>query len=416
MSIGTVRMDGFWGALMAAESIRGCAAVLHGPGGCRMTVSGVSVQSVIRPFSIEEGPFYFTEPRIPATYLDDEDYINGADYKLSDLLSTVDAEAVLVVQSPGTSLIGDDLNGAAYRSGFGGTVVIQEENHMSRPFHEGYDAGITDLVQGLCGKSETKPGRVNVLGIPVTMDGWEDTVAELGGYARAMGLEPVFIGAGCSVGDVRASGSAEVCVTVLPEYCGRTSEAYGRLGVPTRILDVPVGFKGTRTWIEGLADATGRDASPALEMLSAHESRAREILRGSMQRGLMMRCATYSMDMGCSAALPLARWLHGYLAMFPAEIAVMDWWDEDYLSDFVTFLSGIGCEGSMTEALTPVRCDVVFGPGQTAALLRKRGLCSVDIAVDEPGTHRMRFIGRPFLGARGALMMLDRMFELCERD
>ncbi|TQS79722.1 MAG: hypothetical protein A3205_02775 [Methanomassiliicoccales archaeon Mx-03] len=80
MSIGTVRMDGFWGALMAAESIRGCAAVLHGPGGCRMTVSGVSVQSVIRPFSIEEGPFYFTEPRIPATYLDDEDYINGADY------------------------------------------------------------------------------------------------------------------------------------------------------------------------------------------------------------------------------------------------------------------------------------------------------------------------------------------------
>ena len=133
MSIGTVRMDGFWGALMAAESIRGCSAVLHGPGGCRMTVSGVSVQSIVRPFSIEEGPFYFTEPRIPATYLDDEDYINGADYKLSDLLSTVDAEAVLVVQSPGTSLIGDDL------------IVINELIHLSKPFHTGSDAGIAYL-------------------------------------------------------------------------------------------------------------------------------------------------------------------------------------------------------------------------------------------------------------------------------
>ena len=416
MSIDTVRMDGFWGALMAAESIRGCAAVLHGPGGCRMTVSDVSVQSVVRPFSIREGPFYFTEPRIPATYLDDEDYINGADYKLTDLLSTIDAEAVLVVQSPGTSLIGDDLNGAAYRSGFEGDVVIQEENHMSQPFHVGYDAGIADLVHGLCAETERVPGRVNILGIPVTMDGWEDTVSELGGYARAMGLEPLFIGAECSVDDLRGSGSAEACVTVLPEYCERTSEAYGRMGVSTRVMDVPVGFDGTRSWILGLAEATGRDASPALRMLSEHESRAREVLRGSMQRGLKMRCATYSMDMGCSAALPLARWLHRYLAMFPSEIAVMDWWDEDYLSEFLTFLSGIGCEGSLTEHLTPVRCDVVFGPGQTAALLRKRWVCSVDISVDEPCTHRMRFVGRPFLGAKGALLMLDRMFELCERD
>ena len=413
----SLAMDGFWGAMLGAESMEGCRAVLHGPGGCRGAVSALAADLVVRDCAIREGPFYFTHPRIPCTYLDEEDYINGADYKLTDLLSGIhDVEVVVVVQSPGTSLIGDDLNGAAYRSGFKGTVVIQEENHMSEPGHAGYDESVAGIVRAVCQPSERRRGRVNILGIPIIMDGWEDTVSEFRGYAEAMGLEAVFPGAGCSVDELRESAGAAVSVTVLPEYCVRTAEAYSRLGVPTSILPVPVGFEDTERWIEGLAEAAGVNPAPALELLRRSSDRSSRILRNAMEKGLGLRCATYSMDMDCSAALPLAKWLYRYLAMFPEEIAERPWWNDEYVGLFRDFLASIRSEDALKDGLTPKRCDVFFACGQTAMLMENNGICSVGIDVQPASLHRMRFVGRPFLGAKGAMRMLDEMFEKIERN
>lgn len=412
----SLAIDGFWGAMLGAESMEGCRAVLHGPGGCRGAVSALAADLVTRDYGIREGPFYFTHPRIPCTYLDEEDYINGADYKLTDLLSGIDdAEVVVVVQSPGTSLIGDDLNGAAYRSGFGGTVVIQEENLMSEPGHVGYDASVAGIVRGVCRPSEKKMRKVNILGIPVILDGWEDTVAELRSYAEAMGLEATFPGSGCSLDELKGSTEAAVNVTVLPEFCVLTAEAYSRLGVPTDILPIPVGFEDTGRWIEGLAEVAGVDPAPALELLKRTSDRASRILKSAMGRGLGLRCATYTLDMDFSAALPLAKWLHGYLAMFPEEIAVRPWWDDGFMGSFRDFLASIRSEDALVEGLTPKRCDVFFACGQTAMLMENNGICSVGIDVQPASLHRMRFVGRPFLGARGAMRMLDEMFEKVER-
>ncbi|MFT0898704.1 nitrogenase component 1 [Candidatus Methanoprimaticola sp. MG2] len=416
MTLDTIRMDGFWGALLAAESVRGCGAVLHGPGGCRSMLDGESSRFIIRRFAIDEGPFYFNQPRIPCTYLDEEDYINGADYKLSDLLSTMSEEVAFVVQSPGTSLIGDYINGAAHRSNFQGTVIVQKENHMSEPFHIGYDAATSELVDRLCVQKDRKTSKVIVLGIPISMDGWEETVSELDSYIAAMELEAVFVGSGCSVQDIVNSGDASICITVLPEYCTRTSEAYLRHGIPTINGGIPIGFDGTSRWIENLAKAVGADPDRALEILNRSSERASTILRSAMTSGLAMRCATYSMDLDSIATLPLAKWLYEYLAMFPEEIAVMPWWDKDYLDEFKEFLTGIRSESALVDGLTPKRCDVMFAGGQSAALMRKNDVCSVDIAVLGPSTHLLRFVGRPFLGAKGAMLMLDRMFELRERD
>lgn len=416
MTLDMIRMDGFWGSILAAESVKGCGAVMHGPGGCRIMLSGISTQSIVREFNVREGPFYFNEPRIPCTYLDEEDYINGADYKLSDLLFGMNEKVAFVVQSPGTSLIGDDLNGAAYRSGFRGKVVIQEENHMSEPFHVGYDATVSELVSELCVPSKRNGSKVIVLGIPVSMDGWEDTVEEFRTYISSMDLETVFLGSDCSVDDIVCSGDAAACITVLPEFCRRTSEAYLKLGIPTIKTEVPVGFRNTKLWIEALAKAMGADPGKALEILDRSSMRASSILKGAISGGLALRCATYSMDVDSTVALPLARWLYDYLAMFPEEIAVMPWWEDCFLDDFHAFLSHIHSEEALVGSLTPKRCDVMFAGGQIAALLRKNGLCSVDIPLIGPPTHKLRFVGRPFLGAKGAMHMLDRMFELCERD
>ncbi|MDO5852683.1 MAG: nitrogenase component 1 [Thermoplasmata archaeon] len=418
MTIEPARLDGFLASIIAADGFGGCRAILHGPGGCRINPSRAASRNVLREFSIREGPFYFSLPRVPCTFIDEEDYINGADYKVEGLLDTVDdAEVCVIVCSPGASLIGDDLHGAAARSSFGGEVIVLESNHASLPAHVGYDAAVAAMVGGLCGRSETRMGTVNILGVPVFLDGWEDTVREFRGYLEAMGLEVLSApGCGCSVTELRVSTAAEFNVTVLPEFAWSTSEAYARLCVPTFTPPVPAGFGSTESWISAVADRAGADPSKALGMCRSRSARARAVLRGNMFEGLTYRNATYSLDLDSTAALPLMEWLYSYLGMFPAEVVRKNWWTEDYAASVEEFLDSIGCAEALVDALAPARCDVVLGPGQTARLLEVSGRCMAGIDLWPPSLHNMWFRGRPFLGAEGALRILDEMFEHVLRD
>ena len=282
-----VAMDGFLASIMAVESIDGAAAVLHGPGGCRNTTARLSSRQMLRDFTIREGPFYFDTPRVPCTYVDDEDYVNGADYKVTELMDTIEGEDLcVVIPSPGTSLIGDDLHGAIYRSMFKGDGVALEYCHMSEPMYVGYDCAIGEIVRNVCKRGETVPGTVVLTGIPILLQGWETTEAEFRSYLEAMGLKVVAsVGAGCTYGELKEAANAEFIVSVLPEWCSDTMESYGRFGVRSLVPKVPVGFGATESWIRQVAEATGRDPERALSLLRPMEERSRRLLKGGMHLG-----------------------------------------------------------------------------------------------------------------------------------
>ena len=409
-------MDGFLASVIAAESVLGCRAVIHGPGGCRTHSSRLSARTVLRDYSIREGPFYFDHPRVPCTYIDEEDYVNGADYKVQDLVSEIDAELVVVIQSPGTSLIGDDLNGAVYRSGYGGAFVVAENNLMSERPHVGYDSTIASMVGAVCARTGTDPGVVNVVGLPVTLEGWESTVGELRSYVEAMGLTVgAFVGAGCTVGELRGSSRAGITVSVLPEYCGATMEVYRRLGSHCVVPEVPIGFQSTGSWIRTVADAAGVDPAPALEVLSGMERRSSRVLLSGMHEGMKARCSTYSVDLDTTAVAPLVEWLHSYLGMFPEAIDVKPWWDDATRGRLTSFLDSVGCPEAVDRDASRTRVDAAFTDGYSAMLLEKRGTCSVGLDLWIPTEHRMVFVDRPVLGGRGALRILDELFQGIQR-
>lgn len=410
-------MDGFLSSLIAAESIVGCRAVVHGPGGCRSHAAHLSPTLLLREYEVVEGPFFFNNPRVPGTYVDEEDYVNGADYKVTELLDRIDdAEVCVVVQSPGTSLIGDDLTGAAVRSRFKGVVVTPEVCHMSEPMHVGYDSTMADIVRNVCTQGDKVPGNVNIIGIPVLLQGWETTVEELRIYLEAMGLNLVAaVGAGCTVDELKESSSSELCIPVLPEFCRMTAEAYDRLGVPTISAGIPVGFEATRGWITAVADSTGRDPSPALEILSRSEERAKRVLEGSPYGGISTRCATYSIHVDSELVLPLMRWLYDYLSMFPECVMPKDWWSEEYMEELEGFLASINRSDAIGPNVYDTRVDVTFADGISAKFLEKRGTCSAGIDIWHPSRHRMQFREWPVLGASGALRMLDDIFYWIQR-
>ncbi|NLL95144.1 MAG: hypothetical protein GX224_05285 [Thermoplasmatales archaeon] len=409
----SIAVDGFIASIMAAESMPGCRAILHGPGGCRMHTTRLSANEAIRPYECREGPFFFGHPRVPCTYVDEEDYINGADYKVTELLNLIDdAEVCVVVTSPGTALIGDDLHGAVARSSFRGKTVIPEYCHMSEPAHMGYDSTVAEIVSAVCRPTERVDDVVNVVGLPILLEGWRETVDELRSYLGAMGLTVgAFVGAGCTIGELAESTRACVNVAILPEFCARTAEIYGRMGVPTIYPGAPLGFDATSDWIRAVAEATGKDPDGALSMVDSVRGHASNVLTSGLHAGVIARGATFSVKLENSLALPLAQWLYEYLAMFPVCVETRGWWDDGYRERMEAFLDGIGCGDAIGREIGKTRADAAFAEGYTAKILEKRGVCSVGVDMGKPSKVRLRFRERPVLGARGAMRLLDDLFN-----
>ena len=108
--------DSLTGAILAIEGIRDAAVLLNGPTGCKFYHGSIAEGQLPRESSydplrfIEE--FYFGQPRVPATYLEGNDYVFGSSGKLERILPVVAAKGhalVAVINSPGAALIGDDL-------------------------------------------------------------------------------------------------------------------------------------------------------------------------------------------------------------------------------------------------------------------------------------------------------------------
>lgn len=404
--------DGFHMAVLAAECILDGRALIHGPGACRGFTVHLSPLIMERDYRVMEGPYFFNNFRVPASYVDIDDFVNGADYKVTDLLDVIDdANLCVVIPTPGTSLIGDDLTGAALRSKFKGTVVTLEDNHMSKPGHEGFDQTIAEIVKALCVKSEKVPDTVNILGLPATIEGWETTTEELKGYLKAMDLDVIaVVGGGSTVGDIRKSSSSCLNISVMPEFCRATAEQYAFYGVDTVFPEIPVGFASTESWIRCVSEAARKDPEPALEMLRKYERHAHKVLTKASFESWNTRCATYSIHVDSEIVLPLMKWLYDYLAMFPECVPIRHWWTPGYVDELRSFLSSIGREEALGVGVDERYSDVIFADGQSVRHLERRGLCTAGIDIWIPSEHRLMFIERPVLAARGALRLLDDIF------
>ena len=76
------RPDGFYGSMLASESLTDGMTILHGPGGCRGYAASLSSRYVPREFKTVEGDFFFHRSRVPCTFVDRDDYIYGASKKV----------------------------------------------------------------------------------------------------------------------------------------------------------------------------------------------------------------------------------------------------------------------------------------------------------------------------------------------
>ncbi len=415
-----IEPDGLTGALLAVESITDARAVLNGPLGCKYYHGFLADYQYPRPraasFHDRQEKYYFGQPRIPCSYLDEDDYIAGAKDKLENLLPTISKKRdglVVIVNSPGAALIGDDIEGAIREFGDPARMIALEEPVFSVPASTTYDGTICHVLEQITMQEGRKLDEgVNLLGLSIMHNNWQGAVHELKSLLVMLGLF-VFSapGTACSLNDLQLSVGASHNIMVCPEYGARTADWYAAHGIPTftSVEGAPIGFDATEAWVKGIATMTQSDPTSALSSIRADRERACQLLdRFNLLTGLP-KGATFAVKADSSVALPLTKWLYNYLGMVPSSVTVNPGSSEQDSSLLAEFLNSIGLEDVITDCIINSRADIVLADGHTAELIKASRRCQVGIPLSLPGTGSVDFVQKPYFGSKGALQLLDRI-------
>ncbi len=413
--------DGFVGAVMAVESISDAVAFLHGPGGCRVRFMVYS-SAVFPRVTLEENdeyfiPYFYGYPRVPATFLDEYDYINGAYYKLEEGLPIVESKEpklIVIINSPGAGLIGDNHEKAIREAGLEDRAIYMDEALVSMPMSQGYDHTLLQIVKHLDPvRSEVKKDTVNILGMTVLDKDWQAALDEMTENLEAMGLKVGCVpGAGATLEDLKGSLDFEYCVVVCPEACQSLCDYYASKGVKIIRSDAgaPVGFDATERWYRRIADATGKDPSVLLKKIAKARDKIYQKFVGMKYNALRIKGLKFSSAGIASVVRPLTMWMYDYLATAPVAVDVDPGSDPKETAELKDFLDSIDYSESFGKE--PRKgSDIVLCEGITALTMRLNGECTIGIPIGHSSMGLDDVIPRPIYGVQGALYILDEILH-----
>ena len=426
-----IEPDGLTGAILAIEGIRDGAAVLNGPTGCKAYHSALSDRKLARGDAhrrlLYRREFYFEQSRVPATYLDRDDYIFGSAEKLDRMLKAVASYGkqtlIAVINSPGAALIGDDLPRLVAQAVQTSTDLSQtecvaiENTGFSDTAAHGFQQALMATIGRLCPKPlEIVDRSVNLLGLSIQHRHWEGSAAELERLLALCGIAVTsIVSAGATVAQLRRIPSAKCNVVVYNEY-GSALAAWleQKYGTPYVSLDgAPIGFEATERWIRAVAHAVGVDPTPALDAIADARRRAFATLVRWNNLTDLPKGAMFGIHAAPSVVLPLTQWLYGYLGMIPVSVTVTPSSETPLVERLRAYLENIGCGEAWQATLEDVSPEVVIADGdiitqlQTAA--RSHGAHIAGIALTDD-TY-IDLIPKSLLGAQGALYLTEQIIN-----
>nr|WP_321498694.1 nitrogenase component 1 [uncultured Methanolobus sp.] len=421
----TLAADTFTGSLLAVEGIRDAMVLLNGPTGCKFYHSHISDCQYSRASSFDPlgytDEFYFGQPRVPCTYLEGEDYVAGSTEKLLRILPAIAAknnDLLVIVNSPGASLIGDDLQKFIDSTGLSERCMAIENAGYSSPVCEGFEQTVIEILKWMKlarNRNNSKTGKVNLVGISIYNSHWDSTVDELKRILEFLNIEvEAVICAGTSIRELQRSASAVCNIIVFPEYGLKIAKWYeDNFGIPYVLSSggAPVGFDSTEMWIKNIASFLGLDPSHAIEILKNEKKKHyHKISRFYSLTGLP-KGATFAINGDSSVVLPLTKWLYEYLGMAPVSVKTLPGAKTETETQIVVFLEKIGFSDSWNRFCDDEQVDIVLSDGHTIRMMSEKKLCRKGIEIAMPSSGYLNFLPRTYVGINGALFLLEEIFN-----
>jgi nitrogenase molybdenum-iron protein alpha/beta subunit len=410
-------------AIAAVEGIRDAAVLLNGPTGCKFYHGALCDARMPRVDSLDplrySEPFYFGQPRVPATYLDGNDYVFGATEKLEGILKhvaqTKNHALIAVVNSPGAALIGDDLDRLIADANLPVPCMAVENPGFSTSFCEGFQQAAKTAVDALANREVTvQQKHINLIGVSLFQRYWEGDISEL---RRLLGLCGIRIHAVLCADTVteavETSGRAALNVGIcaeLAESLGRHLEK--RFGTPLLIpsCGAPIGFDATEHFLSEVCRALGVDTSPAMAAVSRARRRAYTAISRFHTITGLPKGASFALKAEPSLALPLTRWLYTYLGMIPAAVYTTSD-PSPFNGKLALFLSEIGCISALNPERISDMPQAALASGAVLARLESVGWTGAKVALSLPSGGRINVVPRAVMGATGALHLIEQLLN-----
>jgi len=432
-SISHLRPDSLTGAVAAIEGIRGACAVINGPTGCKYFTSYFVDKHDPRGSSIDpedhRGRFHLGQPRAPSTYVDEKDYIYGAGPKLTALLSELNERnfgLIGVVNSPGMSLVGDDIAGAIARARVRATTVVVDSAGFTGSFAKGFQDAVMGILHTL-EPSERAPRSVNLIGPGIGHHNWESDVRELRRVLELMSVKvQAVLTAGESLENVRRAPSASLNVVVYEEYGDAVAQLMERrFGIPYLPLATlaPLGPDAIEGWVGRVAEKLSVDTAPIRsEMEEVRRKCFSALVRASSVSGIP-KGVPFAMFGDSSTVAPALSFLYDYLGMYPCLVGLKEVGEQN-----LSFIKDLACSANadcplmirpdqyqVREALLEQDPEIIFGSSVEERISRsvwKEQRAFVHI--DAPVWGRVTLTHRPILGPNGMLTLVEEILnQLC---
>ena len=358
------------------------------------------------------------------TYLDKRDYVYGSEDKLRDaidfLKKNVKFELLVIINTPGAALIGDDLERIAAECSAGVPVITVESPGYSQDIFRGYQEACRRLVDALAvepgvrgvaaepGAQDTadhthKGKRVNLLGLSIFQKYFQGDLLELKRLLALCGIDvQCSLGCECSVKEIRTIADADLNVVVDPDW-GLPVATYlkEKLGMPYVAPDgLPVGFTATEALFTEICDALGCDVAPVIK--DSERARARSYLYLARVNSLtgLPRGTKYAVHGSPSQALGYSHFLTKYFGMVADVISIADTGDA-------------ACDTSLAteKDIYHTDAELVFADGNIIANLKGRHHRFTGIEISLPSLGYVDVIPKTHLGVQGALLICEQVLN-----
>ncbi len=416
--------DSFSGIVFALEGTEGATVLLNGPTGCKYYHSSLSDSQTFRMFDFDPLSFpmkwYFGQPRVPSTYLDNADYVYGGEAKLAEALDFFKAQdsigLICIVNTPGAALIGDDLDRIASAHLGDKPFLTVETPGYSTDICHGFEIGARALVDALGADAPLQPEkagdrpRVNLLGLPLYSRNYTGDVAEMRRLCELCGLEVgCVLGGGSGLDDVAHIGDACLNIVVHPEY-GMESAAYlhERYGTAYYVCDgAPVGFAATERAFTDIARHAGGDAAPLLDQSKKARMRSFSYISRLNSLTGLPKGVPFAAEGSFSELYAITSFLTDYLALVPVALWPVYEQSDCCAAKLNELLEQLGAREALGR--DPLSCEpeLVFASGSTIARLQLEGREFAGIETMLPTLGYLDVVPKTFLGINGTLQLVE---------
>lgn len=413
--------DALSGVVFALEGVQDATVLLNGPTGCKYYHGALSDSQTIRNIDFDPISFpmkwYFGQPRVPSTFLDNSDYVYGSEYKLADALDYFreqDKIALLcIVNTPGAALIGDDLERIAHEHLGAKPFLTVETPGFSEGLCAGFEAGAQALIDQTAGANTPRNperGRINLLGLPLYLRNFAGDVEEMTRLAQLCDLSVgCALCAGGTLEDAKRLPDACLNVVVYPEFGLQTARYLEeRFGTPYYLSEgPPVGFDATEAMFAEIAEAAGGNTHALMK--ESKQARMRcfsHISRISSITGLP-KGVPFAVEGTYSELYAYTSFLASYLAMVPAALWPAFPQTATRKEALVGLLRRIGASEALDARPGETEAELVFASGETIARLRLEETKFSGVETMLPTLGYVDVVPKTYLGIRGAMHLVE---------